>query len=192
MWPWDHAAVAYLLLSAASRGLWGAPPTRRVGIVAVVAGLLPDLIDKPLSWGLGLLPAGRSLGHSLLIAAPTLALLLALGVALDRRRGTVAFAVGYLSHLAGDVAYPLLVDGELRVGFLLWPLVAVDSSGSGGGVPYLTELLVEFVAVLASPGGVFYLLADAALLGLAVAVWRADRRAERGRAVDAATPAADD
>lgn len=192
MWPWDHAAVAYLLVSAASRGLWGEAPTRRLGVVAVVAGIAPDLIDKPLSWGLGLLPAGRSLGHSLLLAAPALVLLLAVGVALGRRREPVAFALGYLSHLTGDVAYPLLVDGELRVGFLLWPLVPVDTSGSGGGLPYLADLVADFLDVLASPGGVLYLVVDALLLGFAVVVWRADRRAERRRAVDAATPAADD
>lgn len=179
MWPWDHAAVAYLLVSGLSRVVWGRPPGLSVGAVGVFAGVLPDLIDKPLSWGLGVLPAGRTLGHSLLVAAPALALVLALGIGYDRRRGAVAFAVGYLSHLAGDVAYPLFVDGELRAGFLLWPVVPAASDDAGAGVSHLAALVTDFLAVLASPGGVFYLAVDAALLGGAALVWWLDRRARR-------------
>ena len=177
MWPWDHAAVAYLLVSALYRLGWGRVPSRRVGIVAVVAGILPDLIDKPLSWGLGVLPTGRSLGHSLLVAVPLLALLLALGVVFGYRRGTVAFGVAYLSHLAGDVAYPLFVDGDLRAGFLLWPLIPAPSSDAGAGVSHVAELVADFLVVLASPGGLLYLGVDALLLGTAAAVWWLDWRA---------------
>lgn len=176
MWPWDHAAAAYLLLSAATRLGLRRPPTRKVGVVAVFAALLPDLIDKPLSWGLALLPAGRSLGHSLLFALPLVVLVGAVAVTTKRHTVGLAFALGYLSHLAGDVAYPLVVKGELRLGFLLWPLVAVDQSGSGGGLPYLTELVAAFLGFLLSPAGLLYAAADLALLGSAVAVWLLDRR----------------
>ncbi|WP_080506775.1 metal-dependent hydrolase [Halolamina pelagica] len=192
MWPWDHAAVGYLLVSGASRLLWGRPPSRRVGALAVVAAVLPDLIDKPLSWGLGLLPSGRSLAHSLLIAAPVLILLLGIGIAYHRRRAAVAFSIAYLSHLAGDVAYPLLVDGELRLGFLLWPLVPAGTSGSGAGVPYLADLVVDFIDVLASPRGLAYLTVDALVLGLAVVVWWRDRRTDRGARSKRVAPGAED
>lgn len=192
MWPWDHAAVAYLLVSGASRGAWGRPPSRRVGLVALFAGVLPDLIDKPLSWGLGLLPTGRSLAHSLLVAAPAVVSVLLLGAALGRHRGAVAFGIGYLSHLAGDVAYPLFVDGELRLGFLLWPVIPAAADDAGAGVTHVAELVADFLAVLASPGGLLYLAVDAALLGLTALVWHRDRRAERERAVDGGRPTADD
>ncbi|MFW5939462.1 MAG: metal-dependent hydrolase [Halolamina sp.] len=179
MWPWDHAAVAYLLLSAYSRSAWGRPPTRGLAAVGVFAALLPDLIDKPLSWWLAVLPSGRSLGHSVLVAVPLAMVVLALGATAGRRHVAAAFVLGHLSHLAGDVAYPLFVDGELRLGFLFWPVVTADSEGAGGGLPYLGELIGEFLAVLATPGGVLYLVVDAVLLGGAVAVWLFDRRALR-------------
>ncbi|MFW5934758.1 MAG: metal-dependent hydrolase [Halolamina sp.] len=192
MWPWDHAAVGYLLVSGLSRLLWAEPPSRRVGGVAVFAAVLPDLIDKPLSWGLGVLPSGRSLAHSLLLTAPVLALLLTLAVAFGRRKLTAAFVVAYLSHLAGDVAYPLLVDGDLVVGFLLWPLVPVSTSGSGAGVPYLADLVGDFLAVLASPRGAIYLAVDVLVLGLAAVVWWQDRRVDRAGVSTPAAPGAED
>lgn len=189
MWPWDHAAVGYLLLSAATRLGWRRPPPRRVGVAAVLAALLPDLVDKPLSWGLALLPSGRSLGHSLLVAVPLVVLVGAVAVAANRRDFGLAFTLGYLSHLAGDVAYPLVVKGELRLGFLFWPLVAADRTGAGAGLPYLADLVAAFVGFLLSPAGVVYAAADLALLGGALAVWLVD-----GRLVDPpeGVPAADD
>ena len=192
MWPWDHAAVAYLLVSALYRWGWDDFPSRRLGAVAVVAGVLPDLIDKPLSWGLGVLPTGRSLGHSLCVAVPALALLLALGVTFGYRRGTVAFALAYLSHLAGDVAYPLFVDGELRAGFLLWPLIPAASSDAGVGMSHVAELVADFLTVLASPGGLLYLAVDALLLGTAAVVWWLDWRASGERPADGTALAGDE
>lgn len=176
MWPWDHAAVGYLLLSAATRFGWRRPPTRAAGLAAVGAALLPDLIDKPLAWGLALLPSGRSLGHSLLFGLPLVALVAVVALAAHRREVGLAFGLGYLSHLAGDVAYPLVIKGELRLGFLFWPLVAADQSGSGGGLPYLAELVAEFLGFLLSPAGLLYVAADLALLGGALAVWLLDGR----------------
>ena len=177
MWPWDHAAVGYLLLSTATRLGWRRAPTRQAGIAAVFAALLPDLVDKPLSWGLALLPSGRSLAHSLLFGLPLVAVVGVAALAWTRRGVALGFALGYLSHLAGDVAYPLVVKGELRLGFLFWPLVPADPSGSGAGLPYLSELVVAFLGFLLSPVGVFYLAADLALLVGAVAVWVLDGRA---------------
>ena len=189
MWPRDHAAVAYLLVSALHRGRSRHPPGRRVGVVALFAGVLPDLIDKPLSWGVGLLPTGRSLGHSLLVAVPAVLLLLLLGVALHRRREAVAFGVGYLSHLAGDVAYPLLLDGELRLGFLLWPVVPAASDDAGAGVSHVAELVADFLAVLASPSGLLYFGVDALLLGSAAVLWWLDGRTNHsGGSGDETTP----
>ena len=173
MWPWDHAAVGYLLLSAATRLGWRRPPTRSAGVVAVVAAVLPDLIDKPLSWGLALLPSGRSLGHSLLFGLVLLALVGVVASATARRETFLGFSLGYLSHLAGDVAYP---QGELRLDFLFWPVVPSGTTGSGGGLSYLSELVAAFVAFLLSPGGLLYLAADLTLLVGALTVWFLDGR----------------
>lgn len=57
MWPWEHAAVGYLLCSAAlaaRRTVLNDIPVIALG----VATLLPDLIDKPLALWLGVFPEG--------------------------------------------------------------------------------------------------------------------------------------
>lgn len=89
MYPAGHMGSAYL----AARAAGGDPRA------ALLAALVPDLIDKSLAWVLGLVPYGRNIGHSLVGAA-----LLTLAVDGDgrRRRG---FLAGYLVHLLGDVPY---------------------------------------------------------------------------------------
>lgn len=174
MWPWEHLAVGYLLYSACSRLRWGNPPSARAAVVVGVAALLPDLVDKPLAWWLGALPAGRSLGHSLLVGTPVVLAVLAIGWRLDDRPASVAFAVGYLSHLAGDVLYPLVVRNELRTGFLFWPVVPVRDDGTTSALPHLQDLVDGFLQFLATPRGAVYLVGDATLLFLAVAVWVLD------------------
>jgi len=101
MWPWEHLAVAYLLYSARSRWLWGRPPTTRGTLVVAFASQLPDLVDKPLAWLLFVLPGGRTLGHSLFVGLPLVGVAFVVGWVLDSYRGSIAFAVGLLSHLAG-------------------------------------------------------------------------------------------
>lgn len=174
MWPWEHIAVGYLLYSAVSRRHWHHPPVARAAIVVGVAAVLPDLVDKPLAWWLGALPAGRSLAHSLLVGVPVVLAVLVAGWRRDERPASVAFAVGYLSHLAGDVFYPLVVQGELRVGFLLWPVVAAPDGGTTSALPHVRELVGAFVAFLATPRGTLYLVGDVTLVVAAVAVWVMD------------------
>jgi hypothetical protein len=48
--------------------------------LVAVAALLPDLVDKPLSWWLDVLPAGTSLAHSLTGFLPAAAVASAVGV----------------------------------------------------------------------------------------------------------------
>lgn len=122
MLPWTHAAVGYLLLV----GLWLALGRRvsKAELVAVLVGTqLADLVDKPLAWWFGVLPAGRSLAHSLLFAVPLTALVV--GVAWRRRHPEVgaAFGLGYLSHLAGDVYVAVYYWRVEEFTFLLWPLL---------------------------------------------------------------------
>lgn len=173
MWPWDHVAFAYVLYAgyAHARG----QRTGTVLAVAVVtAALTPDLIDKPLAWGLHVLPSGRSLGHSAFTAAAVTALTGVVGRRIDERGLAGAVGIGYGSHLIGDIVYPLIVNGDLPIGFLLWPLIPADPAGSPEAVGHVWELVGDFLAYLSTPTGAAYLFADALLLVAALRLWIAD------------------
>ena len=173
MWPWDHVAVAYICYSLFAR-LRGDRPSAVVAAVVVAAAVAPDVIDKPLAWWLAVLPSGRSLGHSAFTATVVVALAAAVQLRTRIRGLTAAVAIGWGSHLVGDVAYPLVVKGDLRVGFLLWPVVPAVDDPSPDAVGHLSELFAAFVEYLATPAGATYLLLDVTLLLTAVVLWVAD------------------
>jgi hypothetical protein len=107
MWPWEHLAAGYLLYSLGVRAFGRDPPSDGAAVALVIASLLPDLVDKALSWGLGWFPSGYAVGHSAFVAVPVgLGVLLA-GYWFSRPRWGVAFVVGYWAHLLADVANPL-------------------------------------------------------------------------------------
>jgi membrane-bound metal-dependent hydrolase YbcI (DUF457 family) len=122
MWPWGHLAVGYLLYSAFVHLRDRRAPDGFAAIALAFGTQFPDLVDKPLAWSLGVLPNGRSLTHSLLTAV----LLVAVVEFVARRRGdgpiATAFAIGYLSHLAGDALYPALSGNLYALSFLAYPL----------------------------------------------------------------------
>lgn len=176
MWPWEHLAVGYLGYAAlrragGARGPPGGGPVLALG----VATQLPDLVDKPLAWSLGVLPSGTSLAHSVLVAVPGAVV----AVLVARRAGAPAYgaavAVGWLSHLVGDVVYPVLLGGSPAVAAVLWPVVPAPPGAGGGGVlAQARRLFALFLAFLATPRGWRYLVGEAALLGLAGLVWLAE------------------
>jgi hypothetical protein len=135
---------------------------------------LPDVVDKPLGWGTTLLPGGHSLAHSLFVALP----LVGLVALLARRRGVAplgtAFGVGYLSHLPGDVVYPLATGGEAAWRFLFWPLLSAQGSLTTDVFGRAGDLFAAFLAFLATPRGLVYLGFEVALLTVAVALWYGD------------------
>jgi hypothetical protein len=151
MWPWEHLAVGYVLYSLLGHAVDRSSPTD-VGAVAVGAGTqLPDLVDKPLSWVLGVTETGYSVGHSL-FAAPVVCLA---AVAVGRRyaddRICVAFAVGYLSHLFGDVVYPLFLGRGLAPAVVLWPAVEQPPSDSHlGFVALVTRFIGRYARQMAA------------------------------------------
>ncbi|MDL5362180.1 metal-dependent hydrolase [Halalkalicoccus sp. NIPERK01] len=124
MWPWEHAALAYVLYSALTRRR-GRSPGDVATLWVLVASQLPDLIDKPLAWTFGVVHSGRMLAHAPVVAVP----LCVLVYWYFSRRSTpeygVAFGVGYLSHVAGDAVGSALVGEYAYARFLLWPLVSV-------------------------------------------------------------------
>jgi hypothetical protein len=167
--PWGHAAVGYLSYTAVRYARERRVPTEWALIAALAVGTqFPDLMDKPLAWELGVLPTGRSLGHTLLLFVPVVA---ALWAALpERRRPVAAFAVGWVSHLFAD-SYTALLGGDLAgAGYLLWPLTDLPASD-----PSEYGLLTFFLELRFTPAMGFEL----ALTGLAGAVWLAGRRWNR-------------
>lgn len=142
MWPWEHLAFGYVLYSLWEHGR-GRSPAGVPTLVLAVATQLPDLVDKPLSWGLGLFPAGYSVAHSVFVAVPVSGVALAVAARRDRGAAGVAFAVGYLAHLAGDVVSPVRSGGGLGVERVLWPLVRLPGYETRYG---LVERTVYYLA----------------------------------------------
>jgi hypothetical protein len=163
--PWGHAAVGYLLYTALCRFRTESIPDGAAVLALAVGTQFPDLIDKPLAWYLGVLPSGRSLGHSVFATALLLAIVHRVATHYRRRELSIAFAVGHLLHLAGDAVYPL-VDGDLGgLQFLLWPAV----SQSGGKTGYtILETLIELSQ---TTGG----LIEFALFFVATGLWLSHR-----------------
>lgn len=151
MWPWEHAALGYLLFSLGLRTLGRSPPSDAAAFVLLFATQLPDLIDKPLSWGFGVFPSGYALGHSVFVALPVGLLALAWGLRGDRPRLGVAFAVGYWSHLASDVLDPLRYGLPPNPGRVLWPVVTggpyEEDLGIGRGFVYIENFLASLWAL---------------------------------------------
>lgn len=122
MLPWTHAVFGYLLLLVVAgylgRGL------SRAELAAVIVGTqLPDIIDKPLAWWFSLLPSGRSLAHSLLVAVPLVVVVLAYAWHRSHPEAGVAFGLGYASHLVGDAYVAVIYWRPEELTFLLWPLL---------------------------------------------------------------------
>lgn len=126
MWPWEHVAVAYVLYSLYCR-LRSRSPGAGPVLVLAFGAVLPDLVDKPLAWTFALVPQGYSVAHSVLVAPLLLAAVAAVCARLRRPTFAVAFAVGHLSHLVGDVVYPVVEGEGLAFEAVLWPLVTLPA-----------------------------------------------------------------
>ncbi|WP_227133066.1 metal-dependent hydrolase [Halorubellus salinus] len=174
MWPWEHAAVGYVCYSAATRLLGGDPPDGDPVLFLAVGTQFPDLVDKPLSWGLGVFPTGYAAGHSVLVL---LALtLLALGGVRDdgRRRNAVAFLVGAWTHVAGDLLSPLRAGEPLGIDRVLWPVVEREPYGDDLGVERGLVYFREYLADVGT-GDLSTSLALGVALGVtSVVLWLVD------------------
>lgn len=176
MWPWEHLAVGYLCYSLYSRTRNGSPPDG-MGTLAVAFGTqFPDIVDKPLAWQFGLLSSGNSLAHSAFVAG----LLSVLVLVVSKHRGVpqlgIAFVIGYLLHLPGDVLYPLVYGNGPWFEFLWWPFVTVGSGGTLGFLSKLSHLLERTAGFLTTPAGQAYLGAELGLVMSAIVVWWIDGR----------------
>ncbi len=123
--PWGHAAFGYVLYSLGRRLVTRNPPVG-IGFVALLFGTqLPDLVDKPLSWGLHLFPQGYSVAHSVFVAVPVGLLALAVAARIGRLTVGVAFSVGYWSHLLGDILLAIPKRNVSPLDRVLWPVVTL-------------------------------------------------------------------
>ncbi|WP_135820846.1 metal-dependent hydrolase [Halostella litorea] len=164
MWPWGHLAAGYLLWTALVRERRFRPPTGAEAVLLAVGTQFPDLVDKPLAWSLGVLPNGRSLAHSMFVAAAVVAVAVALARRRDRPVLGVAFGVGYGVHLATD-ALPTLAAGRYAdLAFLAWPLLPA--------VEYDTDpsFAAHFLGIEPTPLFLF----EIGLSAVALAVWVRD------------------
>ncbi|WP_262180182.1 metal-dependent hydrolase [Haloarcula laminariae] len=164
MWPWGHAAVAYLLCSLWLRSRYGRVPTAGVVVPLAVGSQFPDLVDKPLAWTFGVLPSGRAGAHSLLVAVPLLAVLWWRFDGPAGRRAWAGFALGYLVHLVTDGVYALIAGEFAGLAYLFWPVLSLPAYDESMGI------LAHFLAAEPTPE----LLAELILFAAATLLWAVD------------------
>lgn len=163
MWPMGHVAVAYLCLIGYDRLRSTNLSIDGTTVLIVCFGaLFPDLVDKPLAWYLGVLPTGRSLGHSLVVLVPLCLAVGMLAAQRDRIGWAVAFAIGVMSHVILD-ALPVLWDPTASADFLAYPIVRVEPYADESA-PGVFELLLNS---LTDP----YFLIEFPLLAIALFAW---------------------
>ena len=167
MLPWGHLAVGYLAYTLAIRAHRRRPPRGPAVIALAIGTQLPDLLDKPLNAWVGLLPSGRSMGHSLLVA-------LVLGLAVwylarryDHEAVGIAFGVGYVSHVVADSISLALAQQWAMLGYLLWPVTPAYRYPGEADRDILAYLLVN----LTTPPHF-----ELGLFALAIVVWIYDGR----------------
>ncbi len=176
MWPWEHLAVGYIAYSLYTRRRYGRPPDGPTSVLLAVGTQLPDLIDKPLAWTFGVLPNGSSLAHSLTFVALFVPTVLLVARLADVPRWGGALAFGHVSHLPGDMLYPLATDGGVATSFLLWPFVPGRETAPRGFLFEFETYFLQFVQFLGTPRGQLYLVLELALVAAGLLVWNRDGR----------------
>lgn len=173
MWPWEHLAVGYVLVSLLWRAR-GRRPDGSTALAVAVGTQLPDLVDKSLAWELSVLQRGISLAHSALIAIPVCLLIVLLARRYGRALIAEGFALGYLSHLPADAIYPAFYGDGLRIAPFLWPLFTPPSDPPGGLAEKIPEYLAQSLALVTGPRGAVFVLLELLVLGTALALWVSD------------------
>ncbi|WP_440765740.1 metal-dependent hydrolase [Natronorubrum sp. DTA7] len=174
MWPWEHLAFAYVLYSLFANAVLGRSPTGREAIAVVLGSQLPDLVDKPLAWTVGITETGYSIGHSIFVAPVVCLAVYAAAAQRSDRLLAGAFALAYGSHLATDIYDPLRESSRLDPRVVLWPLESPPTGDHGGFVDHFVLYLVRYVNELLT-GGVTPSVALQLGLGVAVvSLWLVD------------------
>ena len=176
MWPWEHFAVAYVVCSLLVRVLGRGPLTTRTAIAVTAGALLPDLVDKPLAWTLGITENGYGIAHSVFVA-PLLWLAVAAATVrrgAETRLAAGLFALAYAIHLATDVYDPTRPDRGLVVRVVLWPIASPPSADHGGFLDHVTVYLLRYVHQFVAGGLTGPVLLQIALAVAVGVLWLAD------------------
>lgn len=166
MWPLGHLVSGYLVYSLGRRVARRPPPSTLAVLILAFGTQFPDLVDKPLAWSFGVLPSGRSLAHSLIVATVVCALVVRVAARYRRGELGVAFAVGYLAHLPGDAVGALRNENFERLSFLLWPVLPSPDYGTE---PSFATHLAAFEFALTP-----LITLELAVAGLAFLLWLSD------------------
>lgn len=174
MWPWTHALFGYACYSLAVHTGFRRRPTDLPAVIAVFAAVLPDIVDKPLAWTLGITSSGYGPAHSLLIGAPTAAVIGFLLWRTGRHEAGFGFLIGFGSHLVGDLLFQLFDEGELVFAVVLWPVAEAGSGSTRGLVYHSLYFLHHYVWQIRSGQASTYLAATMALTVGVVILWFVD------------------
>jgi len=169
--PWEHAIVGYLAYSVIVHLVYHDSPTASETLVVVFASILPDVIDKPLSWEFGLFGSGYALGHSVLFAIPLSVAVVALAARRNQPGLGLAFGIGYLLHLPADVIPGYLRGGELKIERLLWPLRSTQGSPGEGFRAEFLENVVPYVRAVLDPEPSTYVFGLVGMVLVATLLW---------------------
>ncbi|QSW98883.1 metal-dependent hydrolase [Haloterrigena alkaliphila] len=142
MWPWEHAIVGYLVYSLLCHAVYRDSPGGLEAFAVVFASVLPDLIDKPLAWQFGVFDAGYAVGHSIFFAITLSTVVGVVARSANRPRSALAFSLGYLVHLPGDVVDSYVREDVFLPELVLWPIVTLDAGDANTG--FLANFLYYF------------------------------------------------
>ncbi|WP_394743226.1 metal-dependent hydrolase [Natronococcus roseus] len=163
MQPVVHLAVGYLCYATYTRWSRDEAPAELPALAAIFGAALPDLVDHPLH-AAGVTPVGRTFVHSLVFALPVIAAVWLLMRRRDREILGVAFAIGYLTHIATDVPWHLFWGDFHELGFLLWPITYMPAYSGVKPLGTVPVLGVEATT----------LWLEAVILVAGIVLWRAD------------------
>jgi membrane-bound metal-dependent hydrolase YbcI (DUF457 family) len=173
MWPWEHLIFGYVWYSVLHHIAWRRPITDAEGLALALATQAPDLVDKTLSWTLGVIPSGYGPAHSVLVGLPVALLVAGALWTRDRARVAAAFFLAYCSHLVGD-ALALRANGP-NLGRLLWPVVTFDAYETRlGFIERFATYFGSFVAQMTNPENLALVLGYAAVFACVLALWVVD------------------
>lgn len=175
MWPWGHLAVGYFVYAAYTRYWHDRHPVGLPVVVLTVATQLPDLLDKPLAYNVGVLPGGRSLAHSLFVAVPLCLVALEYARRHDgwRADAGIGFIIGYVTHVVGDSLHSVVALEVAELTFLAWPLLEPPAYETNSFETHV-ERFVESGAEVTT-GTVTPFLLEWVLFGLMVILWLSHR-----------------
>jgi len=137
VWPWGPLAFGYLVDAGYVWVRYRRGPAGWPVLALAVATQFPDIVDKPLAYWFAVLPEGRSLAHSLVIAVPFWSGLLLYARRIRRGELGVAIVIGHATRILGDSDGALL-DG--RVAFLLWPIIPAPDSEAASFAHHARQL----------------------------------------------------